>query len=96
MNATKAILAIFLSAIVFAAVGLAVGYGIAALMPGYYRAVFEGGRDPRFNPIEVGVGLGLTQGMVLGVVVGALVVAGSWWKEIKLAQLGVRPPADIP
>ena len=50
--------------------GLALGVGAAA----YYRGVFHAADDPRFDPMLVGLGLGLTQGVVCGAAVGCVVI----------------------
>jgi hypothetical protein len=55
---------------VFAAVGMGTGWGIGTWMPEYYRSTvnprFIG---PSFDPVTYGMGQGLTQGLVLGVIV---------------------------
>jgi ABC-type antimicrobial peptide transport system permease subunit len=44
---------------------------IGGLLPDYYHAVF---RNPGLSALEVGIGLGLTQGLGAGLVVGAIIV----------------------
>lgn len=56
----------------FGAGGALVGWLLALLTPDYYRAVFE--LDPGSPVWQIGVGLGLAQGLVAGVVVGCCVV----------------------
>ena len=51
--------------------GLIAGAVLGSLAPDYYRAVFG---NPGLNPIQVGTGLGVTQGFGIGIVVGAVVV----------------------
>lgn len=71
------------------AVGTAVGYGLGRFNPGYYRAVFVHGKDTEFDPVAVGVGLGLTQGTAAGVLVGLALVALLCWRDVRHA-----PAAD--
>lgn len=68
-------------AAVFAVGGGLVGLALGVLMPGYYRGVVSGGRQPNFNPADVGVGLGTSQGVILGVIVGGLVVVALAWRR---------------
>lgn len=68
------------------AVGTAIGYGLGRFNPGYYRAVYVNGKDPEFDPIAVGVGLGLTQGTAAGVVIGLALVALLCWQDIRLSR----------
>jgi hypothetical protein len=44
---------------------------IGTFAPDYYHAVFD---DSTLNPVQVGTGLGLTQGLGTGLVVGCVVV----------------------
>jgi hypothetical protein len=59
--------------------GLGIGAALGALVPGYYRSVFRGGADATFDPIAVGVGHGLTQGVVFGGIIGLVLVALWYW-----------------
>ena len=60
--------------------GALLGWALGRFAPGYYRTVFPGAaRDPLFDPVEVGVGLGVTQGAVLGFVGSLVVVLGVLW-----------------
>jgi hypothetical protein len=55
-------------------IGTVLGAGMALLIPDYYRAVFGAVDDPSFEPLAVGLGLGLTQGTIGGLVVGCVVI----------------------
>lgn len=50
------------------------GFSLGHFSPGYYRAVFSSGDLPTFDPIQVGLGLGITQGFVGGVIIGFFIV----------------------
>ncbi|RYG26399.1 hypothetical protein EON82_03500 [bacterium] len=72
-NALKTFLA-------FGVTGAAIGAGVGALLgkvaPSYYRFVFEAESDPSFDPVGVGFGLGLTQGLIGGALCAAVVAFG--------------------
>ncbi len=55
--------------------GVSLGAGLGAFWPGYYRSVFPNGDSPNFDPVAVGIGQGLTQGVVLGTFVGLVLVS---------------------
>lgn len=61
------------SGITLAICGALIGALLGALAPDYYRTVFPNASQG-FDPIQVGVGLGLTQGTTAGVVVGMVVL----------------------
>ena len=95
MQFSRAVGWIALTSVLFSGIGALVGWLIGTLMPGYYRSVFVGGNDPNFNPVETGLGQGLTQGMVLGATVGLVLVLANWWKEAKLATLAAMGQTPI-
>ena len=88
MQFSRAVGWIALTAVLFSVIGALVGWLIGTQMPGYYRSVFGAGNDPSFDPVAVGFGQGLTQGLILGAAVGLTLVLANWWKEAKLATLG--------
>lgn len=71
--------AIFGAAIIGGLVGLAVGACLGTYAPGYYRSVFRNGDALSFDPLAVGIGQGLTQGIVFGGVIGVAAVALFYW-----------------
>lgn len=96
MQFGRAITWITVTSVLFALIGAGVGYLIGSKMPGYYRSVFDGGNSPYFDPVAVGFGQGLTQGLALGVTVGLILVLASWWKESRLATIAVEERRQIP
>jgi hypothetical protein len=68
------IAAVFGSAFLGGLLGLGIGAALGSFVPGYYRSVFGGGDNPHFDPVAVGIGQGLTQGVVFGGVVGVVLV----------------------
>src|SRR4051812_18099111 len=92
MTVARGFLIIVLSGLAFAAGGGLTGYTLAVLLPAYYRGVFRGGREPGFDPVAVGLGLGVTQGAVCGVLVGAVVVLAVAWYNSRRGTLAVHLP----
>jgi hypothetical protein len=70
----RAILVVAVCSIAGAAIGTGVGYSLGRFAPAYYRSVFREGNAPGFDPVEVGIGLGLTQGIALGFIAGIVIV----------------------
>ena len=73
------LLTVFGSAFLGGAIGLAIGAALGVFVPGYYRSVFVGGNSPGFDPVAVGIGQGLTQGIVFGGCCGLAAVAMFYW-----------------
>jgi len=59
---------------------------LAITAPDYYRGVFHAVNNPDFDPISVGVGLGLTQGIFAGLLVGCVVVFTVAWYRSRRAK----------
>lgn len=70
----------------FGAVGGLLGFTLGVGAPAYYRGVFRAATDPDFNPMQVGLGLGVTQGLICGLVIGSVVVLA--------VALSKRPPQE--
>lgn len=84
---TKTALATVLTwAAVFACVGSATGAMLGTVVPEYYRSLFHGGQSPNFDPVQVGVGLGATQGAASGIAVSILVVALFAWRDSRFTR----------
>jgi hypothetical protein len=90
MTIRRALATVAGTAIVSAAVGATVGYCLGAYTPGAYRSMFQNGLDPRFQRVEVGIGLGCAQGLLAGVVIGLVVVVAVTWYEIRRAEIQSR------
>ena len=95
MTIIKGFLIIILSGIAFAVGGCLIGYGLARLAPGYYRGVLSSGRETWFDPVAVGIGLGLTQGLLCGLILGAVVVLAVAWYNASRSPLTLFPPAEV-
>jgi hypothetical protein len=87
MQFSRAVGWIALTSVLFAVIGGLIGWLMGTQMPGYYRSIFLRGSDPAFDPVAIGLGQGITQGLVLGSAIGLVLVLSNWWKEAKLATL---------
>jgi hypothetical protein len=87
MTAAKGLAIVLATTVVGGLVGLGLGAALGVFVPDYYRSVFFGGRDPRFDPVAVGIGQGLTQGVVLGLVAGLAVVVIVCWYKTRLTRI---------
>jgi hypothetical protein len=65
---------VLITGALFAVGGAALGCAMGAIIPEYYRTVFSAGDSPSFHPVRVGFGLGLSQGGIVGLLVGCAVV----------------------
>ena len=81
------VVTVFGSAMTGALLGLGVGAAIGRFAPNYYRSIFSNGGDPSFDPMAVGVGLGLTQGAGLGTLAGLILVALYYWYRTRTARI---------
>ena len=87
-SVARALMTILVSAFVFAAVGTLLGIALGYFVPEYYRSVFPTGRSPGFDPLNVGIGQGLTQGAAGGLLVGLALVAIGAWQETRRGPTG--------
>src|SRR5262249_3197484 len=90
----RSVAVVALWGVVFAFGGTLIGYLLGVFAPGYYQTVVGGGRQQDFKPVDVGIGLGCSEGLMLGVVVGtvtALVVA---WREWRVTKKDKAEAAD--
>lgn len=94
MNVTKALATVVGTALGFGAAGTAIGAILGKVAPGFFRQMLPL-RDPaNFNPLEVGIGLGLTNGLGWGLVIGVLLVAIIAWKETRQARKEAQDTAN--
>jgi hypothetical protein len=77
----RAILTVAACSVLFSLLGGAAGYLLGTLIPGYYRGVFRAGDLRGFDPVQVGTGLGVSQGLMGGAVVGLILVALVAWHD---------------
>ena len=75
--------AVFGAAFLGGAFGAGLGAALGTFSPGYYRSVFSNGESPNFDPVAVGLGQALTQGVVFGTIVGLILVAMFYWSRTR-------------
>lgn len=79
MTFPRAVLLVAGTAAACTAIGAGIGAGMGYFNPDYYRAVLPKSTD--LDHVSVGLGLGLTQGLAVGlVIVGVLT-----WQHVRLA-----------
>lgn len=81
MTARKALLMVLFWGVTFASVGGVIGATLGTVAPDYYRSVFRDGHAANFNPFQVGIGLGVTQGLACGVAMALGVLALLAWRD---------------
>lgn len=74
MSIVRAIVIVVVSSVGFGGAGALLGFTLGVGAPAYYRGVFRAANDPGFDPVRVGMGLGFSQGLICGVVIGCVVV----------------------
>ena len=67
------------STLFFTGLGGFVGFALGKFLPAYYRSIFRNGQSEDFDPLAVGIGQGLTQGITASAVVGVLLVIVLTW-----------------
>lgn len=79
ISAVKAIAVVSSCGLGGALFGAALGFTLGRFAPGYYRSIFSHGDRADFDPEAVGLGLGATQGVVAGLLVGLAIVFMIAW-----------------
>ena len=83
MTVAKGFATMLASVVICSGVGAVVGYAIGRLLPAFFRAMLPGGGREDADPIQVGIGLGLVNGIWLGVAVGGVIVACVTWYSVR-------------
>jgi hypothetical protein len=76
---TRGLLIVATTTAAAAVLGSGLGYALGVFTPDYYRMVFHVPPGMPLDPVQVGVGLGLTQGLFAGLAAGSVVVASVAW-----------------
>jgi hypothetical protein len=88
MNVIKALATVVGTAVGFGVAGTGIGAFLGRFTPGFFRAVLPF-RDPEgVDPLEMGIGLGLVNGLIWGMVIGVLIVAILCWRDVRISQSG--------
>jgi hypothetical protein len=70
------------SAVVGGCVGGGIGYLLGRYSPDSLRGLYPMGGEPWFDPLHVGIGLGIARGLLVGLAAGVLgVLAVSWHRK---------------
>jgi hypothetical protein len=77
---------VWVSSVLGGLVGTIVGWLIGTYAPNYYVVVFDAAKQANFHPVQVGVGLGSSQGMLAGFLGGIAVVFILAWRDVKKAE----------
>ena len=86
MTVLRGFLITITSCLGFSGLGALAGYVLAVMAPDYYRTVFDIAPNAVFNPVQVGLGLGLTQGATAGLLVGVVIVITVAWYDSRIGQ----------
>jgi hypothetical protein len=84
MTILRGFLIIAISTALCAIIGAGTGYTLGTFAPAFYRTLFRNGNAPTFDPVQMGLGLGLTQGLVVGCVV---VLAVAWYNSRRVVVI---------
>lgn len=79
------------SGLVFALVGAGLGFLLGTYAPDYYRIVFNIPPGFPLEPAQAGLGLGLTQGLGGGLIIGLVIVVTVAWFNARTTK---APPKD--
>jgi hypothetical protein len=79
---TRAIVGVLVCMVIGAVIGGSVGFVIGFFTPQALELQFRLGN--KFNPVEIGVGIGIPQGLMLGAAVGVALVGILSWREVKM------------
>jgi hypothetical protein len=86
MNIFKALATVIGTAIGFGTTGAAIGMFLGKAAPGFYRQTIAIRDEATFDAVELGLGFGLTNGLIWGMVIGMLIVAVFAWKERRVTK----------
>jgi len=73
LSVARGVAIIVVCGVCFGIAGGLLGFTLGFGAPAYYRGVFRA-TEPGFNPVQVGLGLGITQGLICGMFIGSVVV----------------------
>lgn len=76
-------------------VGWLIGYWLGSGIPEFLRGLFPWGDKPWFDPLQVGIGLGIFVGILTGLFVGAVVCVVSTWVEVGLASNRAQSQVEV-
>ena len=84
MTITRGFVITIVSGIAFACLGGVAGYALGIFVPDYYRLVFRIPEGVAISPTQAGLGLGITQGGAVGLIVGLVIVLAVAWYNSRI------------
>lgn len=95
MTVIRGFVIVILSGLVFGGAGACIGWLLAVLAPDFYRAIFRMPPGSAIDPVQVGVGVGLVNGVMIGLGLGTIIVIiTTWWNVRMISRRFGSPPAD--
>ena len=70
----------------FGIIGAVLGFTVGKFAPDYYRIVFRMPPEIDLDPAQAGFGLGLTQGVAAGIVIGLVIVVAVAWYNSRIKK----------
>lgn len=86
MSTLNALSVLFITPLLSCMAGAAIGATLGTMAPDYYRSIFPGGHSGNLNPLHLGLGLGATQGISVGLFIGLMVVGVQTWRSFPNRQ----------
>lgn len=86
MTLTKAFLTVLLSMALGGVIGGGIGYAVGRFFPDALRVQFRHAAQPEVDPVQVGTGIGIPQGVMLGAVVGLGITAVMAWHDARVRR----------
>ena len=92
LSCLKALVILAGLSLLFGVVGGTLGYLLGRLAPGYYHSMFNRENEhASFSPTDVGIGLGGSQGMMIGVAVACVLVLALAWRRSTIKSVENSP-----
>jgi hypothetical protein len=83
----RALRLVAICGVLFATIGMGIGFGVGTFNPNYYQKLFNPDKMHQdFRPVDVGMGLGCTEGLVIGLFAGAFAAVGTAWHRKRRAR----------
>jgi len=94
MTVQRGFLITITSGVAFGCFGAAAGYLLGTMAPDYYRAVLRLPPEASIDPAQAGLGLGVTQGLAAGLIVGLVIVVSVAWFNSRVEEQRAASPHD--